>query len=114
MQLADAIKRRDKQDIWLNMGILLAFIGTPEHFLVEFKIDENGHHDPESVLIAQNPYDTVEETYKGYSKEIRRVRDDLRTKIEVHSERASPIPDFDAVFGNRPDLLQPRTVLHRH
>ena len=114
MQLANALKRRDKQMIWFSLGILHAFIGKPLHFLVEFRIDDQGHYDPESVEIGANGYATLSEAYAGYTKEITRVRNELYERGGVYSERGNPFRDFGAVFGNRPDLLQPRTVLHRH
>jgi hypothetical protein len=74
MQLANALKRRDKQMIWLNLGILHRFIGKPLHFLVEFHIDDQGHHDPKSVQIGANNYATLAEAYAGYANGVTRVR----------------------------------------
>lgn len=114
MQLTNALKRRDKQMIWLNLGILHAFIGKPLHFLVEFRIDDQGHHDPGSMEIGANDYATLAEAYAGYANAVTRVRNELHATGEVYSERGNPFRDFGAVFGNRANLDQPRTVLHRH
>ncbi len=114
MQLANAMKRRDTQMIWLNLGILHSFIGKPLHFLVEFHIDDQGHHDPKSVQIGANDYATLAEAYAGYANQVTRVRNELHETTKVYSERGNLFRDFGAVFGNRPDLLPPGTVLHRH